>query len=63
MKITYNNEDDILNIEFKKGEIIKDISYGWNVNLAFTAEGIAGITILDAKANGYLTSKAKSIDS
>lgn len=53
MKITYCDEDDILSIDFNKGEIIKDISYGWNVNVGFAAAGIASITIIDAQANGY----------
>jgi uncharacterized protein YuzE len=53
MRITYFKEDDILNIELSKGEIVRDVSYGWNVNIGFTALGIAEITILDAQANGY----------
>ena len=53
MRITYYEEDDILNIELSKGEIVRDVSYGWNVNIGFTALGIAEITILDAQANGY----------
>jgi uncharacterized protein YuzE len=53
MKITYDDGDDVLRVEFSPEPIIKDISYGWNVNIAYGAKGIAEITILDAKANGY----------
>ena len=53
MRIEYDNQDDILHIEFSKDPIVKDVSYGWNVNVGYGAEGIAEITILDAKADGY----------
>jgi len=35
------------------GRIVKDVSHGWNLNVGFAANGIAEITILDAKAAGY----------
>ncbi|MBF0429183.1 MAG: hypothetical protein HQL94_09695, partial [Magnetococcales bacterium] len=35
----------------------RDISYGWNVNVGMTANGIGQITILDAKADGLLPVK------
>jgi uncharacterized protein YuzE len=53
MKIRYNAQEDILHVEFSKERIVKDVSYGWNVNIGYDAKGIAEITILDAKANGY----------
>lgn len=53
MLIEYNSADDILRIEFARGPIVKDVSHGWNVNVGYTASGIAEITILDAKAAGY----------
>lgn len=53
MRIKYDDQDDILNIEFSKDPIVKDVSYGWNVNIGYAAHGIAEVTILDAKANGY----------
>jgi len=53
MRIKYDDQEDILNIEFSKEPIVKDVSYGWNINIGFTAQGIAEVTILDAKANGY----------
>ena len=53
MRIEYDNQDDILHIEFSKDPIVKDVSYGWNVNVGYGAKGIAEITILDAKADGY----------
>ncbi|MGC2166669.1 MAG: DUF2283 domain-containing protein [Gallionella sp.] len=53
MRIHYEDQDDILHIEFSKEKIVKDVSYGWNVNIGYSANGIAEVTILDAKANGY----------
>ncbi len=53
MRIEYEAQDDILYIEFNKEPIVKDISYGWNINIGYAANGIAEITVLDAKASGY----------
>lgn len=53
MIIKYDDQEDILFIEFSKEPIIKDVSHGWNINIGYTASGIAEITILDAKAAGY----------
>ncbi len=53
MRINYDDQDDILHIEFSKEPIVKDVSHGWNVNIGYAANGIAEITILDAKAAGY----------
>ena len=53
MKINYDEQEDILFIEFSKETIVKDVSYGWNVNVGYGASGIVEITILDAKAAGY----------
>jgi uncharacterized protein YuzE len=52
MKIQYYEDDDILFIEFAKGEIVRDESVDWNVNIGYTANGIGEITILDAKKSG-----------
>lgn len=53
MRIKYDERDDILFIEFSKEPIVKDVSHGWNVNIGYAANGIAEITILDAKTSGY----------
>jgi uncharacterized protein YuzE len=53
MKIRYDDEDDILHVEFSGDPVVKDISYGWNINIAYGASGITAITILDAKTSGY----------
>ena len=53
MRIHYDDQDDILHIEFSKEKIVKDVSCGWNVNMGYAANGIAEITVLNAKANGY----------
>jgi len=52
MKIVYYEEDDILFIELAKGEIVRDESASWNVNIGYTADGIGEITILEAKKSG-----------
>ena len=52
MKIVYYEEDDILFIELAKGEIVRDESASWNVNIGYTADGIGEITILDAQKSG-----------
>jgi uncharacterized protein YuzE len=54
MNIRYYPEDDILNIELTKDKVIRDESYGWNVNIGYSEKGIAEITILEAKTAGYL---------
>jgi uncharacterized protein YuzE len=54
MKIDYDEEDDLLFIQFDAGPVVKDISYGWNVNVGMTEKGIGQITVLDAKADGLL---------
>lgn len=53
MRIHYDDQDDILHIEFSKEKIVKDVSIEWNVNIGYAANGIAEITVLDAKAKGY----------
>jgi uncharacterized protein YuzE len=53
MRIEYDDQDDILHIEFSRDPIVKDVSHGWNVNVGYGEQGIAEITILDAKAKGY----------
>ena len=52
MKIVYYEEDDILFLELAKGEIVRDESASWNVNIGYTADGIGEITILDARKSG-----------
>jgi uncharacterized protein YuzE len=53
MKISYDDRDDILLIEFSHEKIVKDVSYGWNVNVGYSESGIAEISILEAKKAGY----------
>lgn len=52
MRIVYDEEDDILFIEFQKGRIVRDESVGWNINIGYTDDGIGEITILEAQKNG-----------
>jgi uncharacterized protein YuzE len=53
MRIKYDDQDDILHIEFSQDPIVKDVSHGWNINVAYSARGIVEVTILEAKAKGY----------
>ena len=52
MKIVYYEEDDTLFIEFQKGSIVREESLSWNVNIAYTQDGIGEITILEAQKHG-----------
>ena len=52
MKIVYYEEDEVLFLELAKGEIVRDESASWNVNIGYTADGIGEITILDAQKSG-----------
>jgi uncharacterized protein YuzE len=54
MKLEYDEKEDVLFISFSKEPVIKDVSYGWNVNVGVTEHGIGQITILDAVADGLL---------
>ena len=53
MKFTYHDQDDILRIEFSEDLVVKDVSHGWNFSVGYSKNGIAEITILDAKAAGH----------
>ncbi|MCB1935738.1 MAG: DUF2283 domain-containing protein [Nitrosomonas sp.] len=53
MKIVYYEEDDTLFIELFKGEIVRDESLNWNINIGYTKDGIGEITILNAAENGF----------
>lgn len=53
IRIKYDEQEDILHIEFSQGAIVRDVSCSWDVHLGYTEGGIAEITILDAKKNGY----------
>lgn len=54
MDITYDEKEDILFIRFNNKAIVRDISYGWNVNVGLTDSGVGQITILEAKVAGLL---------
>jgi len=54
MKITYDEQEDILLINFNDDPIIRDISLNWYVNIGFTEEGLGEISILEAKKIGLL---------
>jgi uncharacterized protein YuzE len=54
MEISYDEIEDILFIRFNHEPIIRDISYGWHVNVSMTENGIGQITILEAKTTNLL---------
>jgi pterin-4a-carbinolamine dehydratase len=54
MEISYDEAEDILFIRFNHEPIVRDISYGWHVNVGMTEHGIGQITVLDAKAANLL---------
>lgn len=60
MEMSYDPQEDILFICFNKEPIVRDISYGWHVNVGMTEQGIGQITILEAKAAGLLPVYLKS---
>jgi uncharacterized protein YuzE len=53
MRISYDEQGDILFIKFNQQPIVKDVSDGWNLNIGYSATGIAEVTILDAKKAGF----------
>lgn len=53
MRINYDKGDDILHIEFVAAPIIREVSHGWNINIAYGTERIVSITILNAQQDGY----------
>ena len=56
MRINYDQGDDTLHIEFvaDPGDpIVRDVSHGWNIHIAYGKERIVSITILNARQDGY----------
>jgi uncharacterized protein YuzE len=41
MDIRYDEKEDILFILFSDEKVVRDLSYGWNINFGMTAKGIA----------------------
>ena len=54
MKIEYDEKEDILFIRFSDKPVVCDVSHGWNIVVGISEDGIAQITVLDAKKNGFL---------
>lgn len=53
MKTTYDPDEDILYLRFCEKPIVREVSHGWNINLAYAADGdLVEMTILDARAEG-----------
>lgn len=49
--VQYDEVEDVLHIQVSDGPIVKDVSCGWNVNIGYSEQGVAEITILEAKAD------------
>ncbi len=54
MKIEYDEKEDILFIRFSDKPVERDVSHGWNVVVGMAKDGIAQLTVLDAKKDGFL---------
>nr|VFJ55901.1 MAG: Protein of unknown function (DUF2283) [Candidatus Kentron sp. DK]VFJ63146.1 MAG: Protein of unknown function (DUF2283) [Candidatus Kentron sp. DK] len=53
MKTTYYPEDDILEIHLNDKPVAREVSYGWNLNVSYAADGgIREIVILEARESG-----------
>lgn len=53
MRATYHPDDDILFLRFNDKLIAREESHGWNLNMAYAADGdVVEMTVLDAKASG-----------
>ena len=53
MKTIYYPEDDILYMRFNDKPIAREVSHGWNLNMAYAADGdLVEMTILDAQKEG-----------
>ena len=53
MRATYHPDDDILFLRFNDKPIVREESHGWNLNMAYSADGdVVEMTVLDAKASG-----------
>ena len=53
MRATYHPDDDILFLRFNDKLIVREESHGWNLNMAYAADGdVVEMTVLDAKASG-----------
>jgi uncharacterized protein YuzE len=50
VKTTYFENDDILQIRVSEKPIVREVSHGWNVNIAYAEDGsVVEIVLLDAK--------------
>lgn len=53
MKMTYYEDDDILEIQVSEQPVAREVSHGWNVNIAYAADGsVVEIVLLEAREKG-----------
>ena len=53
MKTTYYEDDDILEIQVSEQPVAREVSHGWNVNIAYAADGsVVEIVLLEAREKG-----------
>lgn len=60
MKSVYYPADDILELHFGGGPVVREESQDWNVHISYDADGnIVEMVILDARAKGLLPVEEK----
>ena len=53
MKTTYYTEDDILEIQVSEKSVAREVSHGWNLNIAYAEDGsVVEIVLLEARERG-----------
>lgn len=53
MKTTYYEDDDILEIKVSDRPVACEVSHGWNINIAYAADGsVVEIVLLEAREKG-----------
>jgi hypothetical protein len=55
MKTIYHEDDDILEIRVSDQPVAREVSHGWNINIAYAADGsVVEIVLLEAREKGLL---------
>jgi hypothetical protein len=50
MKTSYYEDDDILEIQVSEQSVAREVSHGWNANIAYAADGsVVEIVLLEAR--------------
>lgn len=55
VKTIYYEDDDILEIHVSDQPVVREVSHGWNLNIAYAADGsVVEIVLLEAREQGVL---------